>query len=231
MAMFAPSYHNITEEIFLKEDGSGNYNVYTNKIPTMKQAIMERIRAEKEYSGEEAVLGQMADTEIWSENSNTFNYSTNLLQDASEEVLEDPKKLALLKNITGFTSGSKSKNFINTGVMCKFNNLEELALLMDLVRSNPLRDFKTLELPSSSTQFDIKKNKFSKSQKTPATAAVQVPPNSGKFKTIVILPKSVKKVKGKNLVSKKGQMVTFEYDLADVLSGKADTDFKVKWKK
>ena len=229
LAMFTNSYDNITEEIYLNEDGSGKYNVYTNKVPVMKLAIMEKFRQENNYKGEEVLLEKMAESKIWEENSDNFNYSTSAKQDASEAVLKDPAKRNLLSSIISFTVGNKLMNSINTGVMCKFKSIEELNQLMQLTRLDPLRDFKSLDLPVQSEGMEIIKNKLVFNSNTTSNSTIKVTPN-GTFKTVLYLPKKVKKVKSNYLSSKKDQVVVMEYNLADVLSGKADTDFEIKWK-
>lgn len=229
LAMFTNSYDNITEEIYLNEDGSGKYNVYTNKVPAMKLAIMEKFRQENNYQGDEVLLEKMAETKIWEENSENFSYSTSAKQDASKEVLQHPAKRSLLSNIINFTVGNKQMNSINTGVMCKFKSLEELNLLMQLTRLDPLRDFSSLELPAANQGMEIIDNKLVFNTKTAANLDIKVAPNAT-FKTVLYLPKKVKKIKSKYLSSKKDQVVTMEYNLADVLSGKANTDFEIKWK-
>ncbi len=229
LAMFTNSYDNITEEIYLNEDGSGKYNVYTNKVPAMKLAIMEKFRQENNYQGEEILLEKMAETKIWEENSENFSYSTSAKQDASKEVLKDPAKRSLLSSIINFTVGSKQMNSINTGVMCKFKSLEELNQLMQLTRLDPLRDYNSLDLPTQEQGMEILNNKLVFNTNTTANLNIEVAPNAI-FKTVLYLPKKVKKVKSKYLSSKKDQVVTMEYNLADVLSGKANTDFEIKWK-
>ncbi len=230
LAMFTNSYDNITEEIYLNEDGSGKYNVYTNKVPAMKLAIMEKFRQENNYQGEEILLEKMAESKIWEENSDNFSYSTSAKQDASEAVLKDPTKRGLLSSIISFTVGNKLMNSINTGVMCKFKSLEELNQLMQLTRLDPLRDFKSLDLSTQNEGMEILKNKLVFNTNTSSNPTIQVAPN-GTFKTVLYLPKKVKKVKSKYLSSKKDQVVTMEYNLADVYSGKVNTGFQIKWKK
>lgn len=228
LAMFLPSYHNITEEIFINEDGSGRYNVYTNEVPMLKQAIMMRLQTEKSQSEN---LEKEAEKEIWSNHPSNFNEATNPLKRAKKEVLADKNKRKLLRNITNFTIGNKFKNTIDSGVMCKFDNLEELSQLMDLLRTNPLQSLTDLQLEKVISKFQLSSNKFTKqtissAKKSPATAM-----QAGTFTTNLYLPKDVKKVKGNNLKHKKGRLVTFEYQLSEVLSGNVDTDFEVKWKK
>jgi len=226
--MFTPPYHNITEEIFINEDGSGRYNVYTNEVPMMKQAIMMRLQAEEQPKEN---LEKKAEKEIWSTHPSNFNEASNPLNKANKGEVSDPKKRSLLRNITNFTIGNKLKNTIDSGVMCKFNNLEELSQLMDILRTDPLQSLNSIQLKEPSVAFDISNNNFTKqtlrANKKPITTTFQ----EGTFTTNLYLPNNVKKVKGNNVKNKKGRMVSFEYKLSDVLSGKIGTDFEVKWKK
>jgi len=53
----------------------------------------------------------------------------------------------------------------------------------------------------------------------------------GNAKTIIHLPKKIKKVTGKNLKEKEAKTVTFEYNLFDSTLGKVNSDFSIKMKK
>lgn len=228
LAMFIPPYHNITEEIFLNEDGSGRYNVYTNEVPMLKQAIMTRLQADKDNSKN---LEEKAEKEIWSFHPASFNQASNPLKKANKDVKEDKQKRDLLKNITNFTIGNKLKNSIDTGVMCKFNNLEELAQLMDLLRTDPLQSLQSIQLRETNVVFEISNNKFTKQTTTAKKNASLSSTKEGTLTTNLYLPNNAKKVKGTNFKNKKGRLVSFEYKLSEVLSGQANTDFEVKWKK
>lgn len=226
-AMFLPPYHNITEEIFINEDGSGRYNVYTNEVPMLKQAIMMRLQAE---NTDVKTIEKQAEEEIWANHPANFNEASNPLNKANKKLLDESKR-KLLRNITNFTIGNKLKNTIDSGVMCKFNNLDELSKLMDLLRTDPLQTLTTIEIKESNSVFELSNNKFTKQTLRLNKKSTETAFQKGTLTTNLYLPDNVKKVKGNNLKNKKGRMVSFEYNLSEVLAGKIDTDFEVKWKK
>ena len=223
--MFIPPYHNITEEIFINEDGSGRYNVYTNEVPLLKQAIMMRLQETDSKN-----LEKKAEEEIWANHPANFNEASNPLNKVNKKLLDDSQR-KLLRNITNFTIGNKLKNTIDSGVMCKFNNLEELSQLMDLLRTDPLQSLETVQLKETNSVFELSSNKFTKQTLVANKNSTSTSLKKGTLTTNLYLPNDVKKVKGANLKSKKGRLVSFEYDLSEVLTGKIDTDFEVKWKK
>jgi len=228
LAMFLPPYQNITEEIFINEDGSGRYNVYTNEVPMLKQAIMVRLQTEDMPIKN---IENKVKEEVWANHSMNFNEASSPLNNATKEVLADPTKKKLLRNITNFKIGNRVKNTIDAGVMCKFDNLEELSQLMTLLRTDPLQSLASLQLKESSAVFELNNNKFTKQTLRTNKKQFFSTSQEGTFTTNLYLPSDVKKVKGSFLKHKKGRLVSFEYKLSEVLSGKIDTDFAVRWKK
>lgn len=191
----------ITEEIFLKEDGSGRYNVYIDQLPELAQKKMQTEGLESIETAQQAV---------WKEHSAQFNYSNSVYRDAAPEVQKDSDFRKLLQHSTYFTIGKKANNTIHSGVMCKFENLEELALLMQLFRDNPLARVETK--PTFDASFKI--------AQTNKGLAIEVPTTGTTIHTSIYLPNKVRKVKGK--AKKKDQLVQWE-------SSKT-TSLQVSWK-
>lgn len=200
IAFFAPTFENeITEEIFLNEDGSGKYNVYFNQVPIFIQQKMKT----------EGLSEAAAKEAVWQDHSPKFHYSNSVYQDAPKAFRNDPELKKLLRHSVYFTIGNKHVNSINTGVMCKFDTLEELAALMELYRANPLRTFET------KPTF---KNKIQVSKKGKALS-LQLDESKALINTSIYLPNKIKKLKGK--AKKEGQVVRIN-------SAKASS-LKVSW--
>lgn len=186
IAMFAPTTDSITEEIFLNEDGSGKYNVYSNQVPVLAQLKMQEQGISDEVTAEKAV---------WKEHSSKFQYSNSAYQEASTDLKKDPLFGKLLKYSVYFTIGNKSTNTINTGVMCKFDNLEELAILMELYRTNPSRTFDSKPVLENNIQL-AKENK---------SLSIDLPATNAPIATSIYMPSKIRKIKGK--AKKDGQKV------------------------
>jgi len=186
IAMFAPTFENeITEEIFLNEDGSGRYNVYFDQVPVF---VYQKMQAE-------GLSQEAAEAAVWEDHSARFNYSNSVYQEASETFRNDPSLKKLLKHSVYFTIGNKNINSINTGVMCKFDSLEELAVLMELYRTNPIRTFEKKPTVQKNIQLSKKGKAFSL-----ATHA-----SDRLINTSIYLPNTIKKIKGK--AKKEGKVV------------------------
>lgn len=186
IAMFAPTYDSITEEIFLNEDGSGKYNVYSNQVPVLAKLKMQ----EKGISD-----AATAEAAVWEEHSSTFQYSNSVYQEASADLQKDPTFGKLLRHSVYFTIGNKSTNTINSGVMCKFDNLEELAILMELYRTNPSRTFDRKPVLENKIQL----------AKEDKSLSIDLPAANTDIETSIYMPNKIKKVKGK--AKKEGQIV------------------------
>ena len=191
----------ITEEIFLNEDGSGRYNVYMDQVPELVKMKMQAEGLESMEAAQQAV---------WQEHSSEFNYSNSAFRDAAPAIQKVTELRKLLQHSTYFTIGKKEENTIHSGVMCKFDSLEELVILMQLFRDNPLA--KVENVPPISTSFKI--SKFNKE------LSIEVPSSDNSIHTSIYLPNKVRKVKGK--AKKKDQIVNWD--------SSRNTSLQVSWK-
>ncbi len=192
----------IAEEIFLNEDGSGRYNVYLDQLPALAEMKMHQ---------EGLATIEAAQKAVWKEHSSEFNYSNSVYRDASPTIQQDSELRKLLQHSTYFTIGKKEANTIHSGVMCKFDNLEELALLMELFRDNPLA--KVDHKPTATTSFKVTKNNKKE-------LSIEVPTTNASINTTIYLPNKVRKVKGK--AKKKNQTVNW--------NSSEETALTVSWK-
>ncbi len=164
-----------------------------------------------------------------------------------DSIKNDPAKLALFENMNIHVWGSRDKDILNTGMLFNFKNLNEIDDMFDAMEQNKssqgamgMNPMAMSGLDGMNPETDYKFGKKVFSRKTTMNIAKEMNeedmafmkmmfPNA-KSRTIVHLPKKAKKIKGDHMVSKDGKTVIFEYDLMDMMTGKANTDFEIKMK-
>ncbi len=168
-----------------------------------------------------------------------------------DSIKNDKKKMALLEKMNMHIWGSKAEDILNTGILLNFNKLDDINEVMDFIDENQnARSLAGGGNPMMSgmggglgdmqadTDYKLTKKLFSRKSIFEAPedmgaeemAFMKMMFPSSKMKTIVHLPRKVKKVKGDHLVSKDNKTLVFEYDLMDMMMGKVNTDFEIKMK-
>ena len=244
---FLTSCSEMTEEIFVNEDGSGEYLIYTDMLGTMRNTMiqMDEMMTPDSIRNNETEEEKLARIEerIWQD----FPESVDSVMDISDRV--DPEELsaeskALMEKTIMFMKGGKEEGQIKMGLKFNFADLNDLNnFLVEMAenqKKNPQSQgmFAGGEPGDSKMEFEMSKKKFSRAHtilKKPEIPSEQLAMvqmmMKGKIRTIVHLPKKVKKVKGDHFVSKDGKTVVFEYDLMDYVKGDLEGDFEIKMKK
>ncbi len=228
----ATSCGTVIEEIYLNEDGSGEYSTYADMIPMLQGMAMMMSSMDTTSTGEDPMDAIWADFPEGDIDS-TYQYKDDLEGYSNKEV-------KLIQQAEGFMEGGRDKGFLNTGVRFKFNTLQELIDFNELMQKDESSDAAMmLSGTDSEASYKMSKKKFSRTwtfaepEETNAEDEGMMNMMFGetKVQTIVHLPKNVKSVKGDNIVSQDGKKVVFEYKLLDLLSGDANGDFEIKMKK
>ncbi len=240
---FFGSCDNMTEEIYLNEDGSGEYIVYADMIPSMVKMAGMFMAMDTTIQGTDEEKLAMIEAKVWDDIPAEIDSIMPFKDAKADHIKNDPEKSALAERVTGFMKGGKNVGYVNSGIRLKFKNMDELDLLMEMMNDNANeRNRMAGETPDVETEADysFKKRTFKRvctyithsepSAEDDAMMNEMMGPDS-KFKTIIHLPKNVKSVKGANMAKKMDRRVEFEYNMIDVSNGKADTNFEIKFNK
>ena len=250
IAIFLQSCDNMTEEIYLNEDGSGEYMMYSDMIPSMEKMAIEMARMfqDMDSTGEiknmtDKELAEMMSEEIWSDFPEEIDSIIDITQELPDSVRDNPQKMAIIEKATMFMKGGKSKGYLNTGVKYPFQNLDDLDAFSEMMQQQNSND----QLPQMGVDVGKMKVDYSFANNTfSRTSTYTKPPQidmdeeqeellkkmlGGNVKTIIHLPKKIKKITGDNLKEKEAKTVIFEYNLFDSALGKVNSDFSIKMKK
>lgn len=243
---FLYSCDNMTEEIYLNEDGSGTYEFYTDMIPSMVNMMTM-------FAGMDSTMAAMSPkdlelavkTKVWEDFPSEVDSIMPQEQEFLDKYSSDPKKLALAKNMEGFMFGGKARGYLNTGMRGKFDNISELNLLMEMMADNASED--NPQAKGAFDQFGDKKPSFGMKKRCFERKVTTVESEDtgteeedmdgmkemlgdAKYITKIHLPKNVKSVSGDHMIKKTDRIVIFEYPLIDMMEGNIDLDFKIKFK-
>ncbi|UTW63582.1 hypothetical protein KFE98_05375 [bacterium SCSIO 12741] len=245
---------NVTEEITIKEDGSGTYHVEYDMIPMMKQMSFQMIKAfsaldtTKPAKSDEEIMAKVEEM-IWAKFPEKIDSIIDYKEILPDSILNDKKKMAVIENANGFLRGGKEEGVLMSGMDYRFSNISELEAFFELMEKNNPEARKTqgLNLSGKTSAYTFKKrlisrtSKKSKSkgdeeEKTPEEKAKEEKMmeemfGEGTFRTVINLPKEVESVKGTNVISQEGKKVVLEYSMMDIMNDKVSTDFEIIMKK
>ena len=239
---FLYSCDNATEEIYLNADGSGEYKMYSDMVPTMVQMMGMFAAMDTTLKGSTEEMNAMIEEKIWEDFPSEVDSILAPKESDMEKYKDDPRKMELFEKMEGFMYGSKKRGYMNTGMRFKFKNMKELNEYMVMVNDQS-EDSATGNLKIE-VDYAYKKKclkrvcNYSKAEAATdeekqeqgmMDGMMEMFANS-KAKTIVHLPKNVKSVEGPGMKEKTDKMVVFEYSMLDMLSGEADTNFEIKFK-
>lgn len=240
----------ITEEISINEDGSGEYKAYSDLIPSMKKMTLGMVKmfaetdSVKKNMSEEELLKSLED-EIWKDFPDEVDSTFTNDDMVPDSIKNDPAKKKILDKMVGFMQGGKSKGYMNVGISYKFSDFKDLEEFLKILETSQkkksglnenMADFARAE---TEVDYTFSKGKFSRKTKIlnkpdieeSQMSMIQMMMGDSKIKTIIHLPKNVKKVKGDNIIENKGKTVVFEHSLMDMVMGKSNSDFEITLKK
>lgn len=231
---------NLTEEIHLNSDGSGEYTFYSDMIPSMTKSMAMFAELDSTEVDSEQMIKELEE-ELWAESGGAIDSIMSFDGAFDASVKDDPKAAAFARRVEGFMKGTQEEGKLNTGMRFKFKDLSELNYLMQLLAKDQQEDNELgLDFGESESTFSIGKKSFSRSTiytRKPEintegkSALMMMLGEGGTYTTIIHLPKNVKSVKGNNIKEKSKRKVIFEYSLLDIIQGKANTDFDIKLKR
>lgn len=243
---FLYSCDNATEEIYLNADGSGEYKMYSDMVPTMVQMMGMFAAMDTTFQGSTEELNASIAEKIWEDFPSEVDSIMPPKESDRGKYQDDPRKLELFDKMEGFMYGSKKRGYMNTGMRFKFKNMKELNEYMVMVNDQSA-DSGTGDLKVdmnyaykrkclkrvcnySKIEPETEEEKAEAEMKNGVMDGMMEMFANSKATTIVHLPKNVKSVEGPGIKEKTDKVVIFEYSMLDILSGEADTNFEIKFK-
>jgi len=240
------SCDNITEEIHLNEDGSGECKFYSDMIPSIRLMATQFSGILGDSTEVDTVQNEDIEAYIWKdfpEGNIDSSFSYLELADSAENATLTPEKRKLMERIVGFMEGGKEKGYMNMGAKFSFRDLQDLQTLSEALQDNQKNE---TEMPGgdalnelqTDTRYSLKEGVFARKTKfisKPKVNGEELEAYQmmfgGKMKTIVHLPKKVVSAKGENISLKEDRKVTLEYSMLDYILGKTSGDFEIVMEK
>lgn len=240
---------NLSEEITLNEDGSGEYSMYSDMVATqVEMAVqMAMMFADDQEVNEDSLRIAMTE-KTWEEMPENVD-SLHTAFEIPDSLKKDPKMAAMLDKFQGFTEGGREKGVVNTGVRFTFTNMSNLNEMHETMSNfQDQKDEKSgggmgpkMDPGKQSINFDFDDTHFKKTtnwEKEPDLKEQDLEMlesflGKATFSSIVHLPRKMKKVDKTHLrhVSEDGKTLTFEYSILEMIQGKVDHNFDIELEK
>ena len=226
----------ITEEIYLNNDGSEEYLVYTDAISSSRTMMMGMMSSLYPNAPEDSLL-QIIEMQIWADMPDEIDSLIDFSSRVPDSIKNNPDNQKYLDNMEMFMKGSKAEGYLNSGMSYKFEAIEELEDFMVFMNQNQSATSGGLgmDLPNVNVKYSFDGKTFSRTTVMDDTMemsdSTQMMLNTmledSKSRLILHLPKKVKKATKDQLVEKKGKDVIYEFELLKVINGEQTTDVKI----
>lgn len=241
-AILLASCGEMKEEITIKADGSGVYDVSADMIPMMR-GMMEGFAKMGLAEGEDAdsaTIAAKVDEMLWKDFGDDIDSVISFNDKIPENIKNDPKKMAILENAEMYMRGGKSKGYLLTGMTLDFENSDQLLELMEMSKESTENDPKVAMLfGSSNTTMEITKDSFYRStirekddedNDTPNPDELTSLFNDFSIVTVINTPKKIKSVEVKTyeVIKQSDKSVTLKYNLEDIMSNEP-SEIMIKW--
>jgi hypothetical protein len=245
LASFAlSSCDNITEEIHINADGSGEYVIYTDMIPGIRKMTSEMFMLFEDSASADSGAESLEDS-IWKDFPDVIDSIIDYSEILPDSVLAIPENKELVEKMKFFMEGGRSKGYVNMGFRFGFKDLSELSEVLKKVEDNQHSSgagggmMPELDEMRTDVKYELKENVLKRKtvflskpdfQQTDLEM-LQMFMADAKMKTIVHTPGKVKTVTGSNAQKLSDTSVALEYNMLDYIMGKASSDFEIVMEK
>lgn len=231
----------VTEEIYLNEDGSGSYTMYTDMIgsaKTMMTTMMEGFYPDLDKDS----LNELVEEQLWKDFPDEVDSLVDLSSKVPDSIKSDPAKMRLLSAMEVFMKGSRAEGYMNMGTTFQFKDVDELEEFLKLLAENQGAaggaGTDMLGMPQIEVDYSFDGNTFSRKSavvekqelEDSVMMGMKMMFGEARTRTIVHLPGRVKKASKNQLVSSEGKDVVYEYSLIGYLTGEETSDFEIQLK-
>jgi len=229
------------EEISIKADGTGTYEISSDIIPMMRGMMLSFAKMDLE-EGEEldsVELANKVEELVWKDFGDEIDSVLSLDDRIPPDLKSDPAQMAMIERTTMFMRGGRNKGYLKSGVNYSFENAQDLKDFIKLSEEQTKGDNKVKMLfGDSETVLKMTKNSFFRSttQNQPEKSEEELEDLESMFSDVSILtvintPKKIKKVKVKTyeIVERKAKSVTLQYKIGDILQGNKTSEISIEW--
>ena len=236
------SCDNITEEMHINADGTGQYAFYSDMIPGISMMASSMANLFNEDSTMEPASGNDAlDELIWKEFPDVIDSAIHYSEFVPDSVIMDDESKVLIQKMDFFMEGGRSKGYVNMGFRYNFPDFDDLERVLKKVEENQQSSgagggmMPGLDEMKTEIKYSMKENVISRRTvfinqpdlKETDTEMLKMFMGEATMKTIVHLPRKVKDAKGAGLKTINGKTVTFEYTLLEYMFGSVSGDFDI----
>lgn len=247
ISLFLTSCGSIEEEITIAKNGSGEYTLKTDMMPSMVNMTVKFAKAFAKDSTviNEDSLTQAITAKMWSKFGGKVDSVIDYSDRIPDSLKDDPQTKKIMKNMQGFMRGTEKEGPLYMGMTYSFKEQSEFNEFMDYLSKrnaesgkSPAMSMFNSKNSKSSIQFDGKtlkrttvfiESETEEEQKEDDNSLNELFAGAT-YKTTVTLPKKIVSAKGEGLVSYNGKVAIFEYPFMKLLSGEQNTDFEITMK-
>jgi len=236
------SCDNLTEEIYINDDGSGKYVFYSDLIPGIRKMTAEMVHLYQDSTADEMTLGQLLDENVWKDFPDVIDSVLDYSQIIPDSILDEPGNREIFEKMEFFMEGGRSRGYVNTGFRYEFRDFSELENMLKKVEDNQKNSggpaggvLPGLDKMKTDINYTLQNNVLSRRTvflnkpelQQSDVEMLKMFMDGAKMKTIVHLPRKVKEVKGIHLVKKEDKTVSFQYSMLDYMLGNTSNDFEI----
>lgn len=226
----------VTEEIYLNNDGSGEYLVYTDVISSTRGMMLGMMSSIYPDASADS-LRQIIDDQIWADMSDEVDSLIDFSTRVPDSIKNDPDKQKYLERMEMFMKGSKKDGFLNSGMSYRFQAVAELEDFVEFMNENQSATSggMGMDLPNMKVKYSFDGKSFSRT--TVMDEAIEMNDSTmmmlstmlegAKSRLIIHLPREVKMASKSQLFEQSGKDVVYEFDLLKVINGEQSTDIKI----
>jgi len=238
------SCDNITEEIHINADGSGEYIFYTDMIPGIRKMTSEMFMLFEDSASASSGAESLEDS-IWKDFPDVIDSIIDYSEILPDSLLSIPENKELIEKMKFFMEGGRSKGYVNMGFRFGFKDLGELSEVLKKVEDNQHNSgagggmMPELDEMRTDVKYELKENVLKRKtvflskpdfQQTDIEMLKMFMADA-KMKTIVHTPTKVKTVTGSNAKKLSDTSVALEYNMLDYIMGNASSDFEIVMEK
>ncbi len=238
------SCDNLTEEIHINADGSGEYVFYTDMIPGIRKMTSEMYMLFEDTLSDDAIAESLEDS-VWKDFPEVFDSIIDYSEILPDSVLSIPENKEMIQKMKFFIEGGRSKGYVNMGFRFGFKDLSELQEVLKKVEDNQHSSgagggmMPELDEMRTDVKYEMKENVLKRKtvflskpdfQQTDLEM-LKLFMADAKMKTMVYMPQKVKTLTGSNAQKLSDTIAVFEYSMLDYIMGKTSSDFEIVMEK
>jgi hypothetical protein len=234
---------NFVEEFTIEEDGSGNYQIYTDVVAggiEMSVNMAKMFNPEELTPEQEDSLRREVENSVWEDFPGEIDSTIDFASEMPDSLLNYGDNRKYAEKMKGFMRGSREKGYIHGGIAYPFSDIDDLKAFEKFMEESQNSNkeassgmFGALSSTNSEANYTLNKKGFSRKvtyiipEDDDSLEKMKKMFGEGTYQTVIHTKRKIKKAKGEHLKTQEDYKVVFEYDFFEALSGKLNTDFEI----